>query len=119
MPLDVITRKHRQIIVELAAKHRLPAIYFVRRFVQAGGLVSFGVPTSPDTLYYRRIVGYTDRVLRGTKVSDLPVQVERLRPCCLGGVSRLGLQMILPSWTPPQPWPPLHLRLAGHQGIPR
>jgi putative ABC transport system substrate-binding protein len=72
VPPDVITLKHRQMIADLAAKHRLPASYFERRFVQAGGLISFGAPLFD----YRRVGGYIDRVLRGMKVSDLPVQAE-------------------------------------------
>jgi putative tryptophan/tyrosine transport system substrate-binding protein len=61
----------RDLISTLAARHRLPAIYPVRLFVVAGGLISYG-PDSIDP--YRRVAGYVDRILRGEKAADLPVQ---------------------------------------------
>ena len=62
---------HRNLIVALAARHRLPAVYPFRFFVPAGGLVSYG-PDSVDP--HRRAAGYVDRILKGEKPSDLPVQ---------------------------------------------
>jgi len=61
----------RDFITTLAARHRLPAVYPVRLFVVAGGLVSYG-PDSIDP--YRRVAGYVDRILKGEKPADLPVQ---------------------------------------------
>src|SRR3954468_21469501 len=62
---------HRDLIVTLAARHRLPAIYASRYFVTDGGLISYG----PDILdQYRRAAGYVDRILKGEKPADLPVQ---------------------------------------------
>jgi putative tryptophan/tyrosine transport system substrate-binding protein len=62
---------HRDLIVGLAAQHKLPAVYFQRFFVTGGGLISYG----PDPLdQYRRAAGYVDRILRGEKPADLPVQ---------------------------------------------
>jgi putative tryptophan/tyrosine transport system substrate-binding protein len=62
---------HRELIVTLAARHRLPAVYPYRFFVAAGGLISYG----PDLIDpYRRAAGYVDRILKGEKPSDLPVQ---------------------------------------------
>ena len=62
---------HRDLIVTLAARHKLPAVYFSRPFVVAGGLASYG----PDNLdQYRRAAGYVDRILKGEKPADLPVQ---------------------------------------------
>jgi putative ABC transport system substrate-binding protein len=62
---------HRQLIVDLTAKFRLPALYFSPTFVAAGGLMSYGNdPTDP----FRRMAGYVDRILRGEKSGDLPVQ---------------------------------------------
>jgi putative ABC transport system substrate-binding protein len=62
---------HLNLIVELAARHQLPAIYPYRYFARAGGLISYGV----DNLdLYRRAAGYVDRILKGGKPADLPVQ---------------------------------------------
>jgi putative tryptophan/tyrosine transport system substrate-binding protein len=62
---------HRELIVTLAARHRLPAVYSDRPFVTSGGLVSYG-PYRVDQ--YRRAAGYVDRILKGAKPADLPVQ---------------------------------------------
>ena len=62
---------HRKLIIALAARHRLPAIYVYSSFVTEGGLISYG-PDSMDG--YRRAVGYVDRILKGAKPADLPVQ---------------------------------------------
>lgn len=63
--------KHRDLIVSLAAKHKLPAVYFHRVFVARGGLISLG----PDYIdQYRKAAGYVDRILKGAKPADLPVQ---------------------------------------------
>jgi putative tryptophan/tyrosine transport system substrate-binding protein len=62
---------HRDLIVTLAAKHSLPAVYYERFFVVAGGLVSYG----PDFVdQYRHAAGYVDRILKGATPADLPVQ---------------------------------------------
>ena len=62
---------HRELIFALAARHKLPAIYAFRFFVTAGGLISYG----PDTVDpYRRAASYVDRILKGEKPGDLPVQ---------------------------------------------
>ena len=61
----------RDLIIALAARHRLPAVYPLRFFVTGGGLVSYG----PDIVdQYRRAAGYVDRILKGEKPADLPVQ---------------------------------------------
>ena len=62
---------HRELIVALAARHRLPAVYYERSFVAAGGLISYGNDYIDQ---YRRAAGYVDRILRGEKPGDLPVQ---------------------------------------------
>jgi putative ABC transport system substrate-binding protein len=62
---------HRELIVALAARHRLPAVYNGRFYVTVGGLISYG-PDSVDQ--FRRAAGYVDRILKGEKPADLPVQ---------------------------------------------
>src|SRR5262245_55668517 len=62
---------HRDLIIKLAAQHRLPAIYFDRLFVAAGGLISYG-PNHNDQ--FRRAAGYVDRILKGEKRADRPGQ---------------------------------------------
>ena len=65
------TLRHRDLIITLAARHKLPAVYWERFFVTAGGLISFG----PDLIdNYRHAAGYVDRILKGAKPADLPVQ---------------------------------------------
>jgi ABC-type uncharacterized transport system substrate-binding protein len=65
------TAVHRDVAITAAAKNRLPAIYPYRYFVADGGLISYG----PDTIdQYRRAAGYIDRILKGEKPADLPVQ---------------------------------------------
>ena len=62
---------HRNLIITLAAQHKLPAVYNNRFFVTGGGLISYG----PDVVdQYRRAAGYVDRILKGEKPADLPVQ---------------------------------------------
>jgi putative ABC transport system substrate-binding protein len=64
-------RLHRDLIITLAARHKLPAVYYERNFVVAGGLISYG-PNFVDQ--YRQAAGYADRILKGEKPADLPVQ---------------------------------------------
>jgi putative tryptophan/tyrosine transport system substrate-binding protein len=62
---------HRDLIITLAARYKLPAVYYERFFVAAGGLIAYG----PDFLdEYRRAAGYVDRILKGERPGDLPVQ---------------------------------------------
>ena len=66
-----LTIMHRAQIIALAAQHRLPAVYPYRYYVAGGGLISYG----PDAIdQYRRAAGYVDRILKGEKPADLPVQ---------------------------------------------
>jgi putative ABC transport system substrate-binding protein len=65
------TQLHRELIITLAARHRLPAVYFAPSFVRDGGLISYG----PDLVdQFRQAAGYVDRILKGEKPADLPVQ---------------------------------------------
>ena len=68
---SALANAHRDLIVTLAARYKLPAVYYSRPFVAAGGLVSY----APDIMdQYRLSAGYVDRILRGEKPADLPVQ---------------------------------------------
>jgi putative ABC transport system substrate-binding protein len=70
---SALATRHRDLIVALAARHRLPAIYTSRHFVTAGGLVSYG----PDFVdQFRQAAGYVDHILKGEKPPDLPVQAS-------------------------------------------
>jgi ABC-type uncharacterized transport system substrate-binding protein len=62
---------HRDLIITLAARHKLPAVYFERLFVAAGGLISYG---SNEVDQYRQAAAYVDRILKGEKPADLPIQ---------------------------------------------
>jgi putative tryptophan/tyrosine transport system substrate-binding protein len=62
---------HRDLIVTLAARYKLPTVYFQRIFVANGGLISYGAHVVDQ---YRRAAGYVDRILKGEKPADLPVQ---------------------------------------------
>ena len=68
---SALSAVHRDLIVTLAARHRLPAVYFARHFATAGGLISYG----PDFVdQFRQAAAYVDRILKGAKPADLPVQ---------------------------------------------
>jgi len=69
--LDIVIQSHGKLITELAAKHRLPAIYQARDFVENGGLISYGVNYEDS---YRRAATYVDKIFKGTKPGDLPVE---------------------------------------------
>src|SRR5262249_12541188 len=73
---SALATTHRDLIVGLAAQYKLPSVYYERLFVTGGGLISYG-PDLADQ--YRRAAGYVDRILRGEKAADLPVQ-EPARP---------------------------------------
>jgi len=68
---DGITLGHRQLIIDLAAKHGLPAVYPFRVFAIEGGLMAYGINVADQ---FRRAASYIDRILRGAKPADLPVQ---------------------------------------------
>ena len=69
--VDPVGAVHRTLIITLADRHKLPAVYPFRYFVSSGGLISYGAdPIDP----YRRAAGYVDRILKGEQPADLPVQ---------------------------------------------
>jgi putative ABC transport system substrate-binding protein len=83
---------HRKLIITLAARHKLPAIYFARFFVSDGGLISYG----PDLLdQYRRAAVYVDRILKGERPADLPVEAPTKYETVinLNAAKALGLTM--------------------------
>jgi putative tryptophan/tyrosine transport system substrate-binding protein len=66
-----MTENQRELITTLAAKHRMPAVYAIRTFVTSGGLAYYGTDWVD---LYRRAASYVDRILKGAKPADLPVQ---------------------------------------------
>ena len=87
-----LTAVHRNLIIMLAARHRLPAVYPFRYFATGGGLISYG----PDVAdQYRRAAGYVDRILKGEKPADLPVQAPTKYELAINlkTAKALGLEM--------------------------
>ena len=84
---------HRELIILLAARHRLPAVYPFRYFVTHGGLISYG----PDTTdQFRRAAGYVDRILKGEKAADLPVQAPTKYELAINLKTAKALGLTLP-----------------------
>jgi putative ABC transport system substrate-binding protein len=73
VPPAPLAALHRNLIVSLAAHYQLPAVYSVRYYVASGGLISYGADPIDQ---YRRAAGYVDRILKGEKPADLPVQAS-------------------------------------------
>jgi putative ABC transport system substrate-binding protein len=69
--LDLLTTRYSQKIVDLATKHRLPGMYPTKQFAEEGGLMAYG-PSIGDL--YRRAAGYVDKIVKGVKPADLPVE---------------------------------------------
>jgi len=85
---------HRHLIMSLAAANRLPAVYPYRYHVAAGGLACYG----PDTIdQYRRAAGYVDRILKGEKPADLPVQAPTKYELVINLKTAKALGIDLPS----------------------
>ena len=77
----------------LAARHRLPAVYPFRYFVTSGGLISYG----PDPIdVFRRAAGYVDRILKGEKAADLPVQAPTTYELAINPKTAKALGLTLP-----------------------
>ena len=87
-------RFHRDLIVKLAARHKLPAVYYDRIFVDSGGLISYGHDYVDQ---YRRAAGYVDRVLKGEKPADLPVQAPTKYELVINLKTAKALGLDLPS----------------------
>jgi len=80
--------------VRLAAQHRLPAVYNGRFYVSRGGLISYG----PDyVVQFRRVAGYVDRILKGEKSADMPVQAPTKYELVLNLKTARALDMTIPA----------------------
>jgi putative ABC transport system substrate-binding protein len=91
---SALTVMHRDLIIKLAAQYKLPAVYYERYFVAAGGLISYG----PDFLeQYRSAAGYVDRILKGEKPADLPVQAPTKYELVINQKTAKTLNLEVPS----------------------
>jgi ABC-type uncharacterized transport system substrate-binding protein len=90
---SALAASHRDLIVAQAARYKLPAVYFVRPFVVAGGLISYG-PDLDDA--YRAAAGYVDRILKGEKPADLPVQAPTRYQLVVNNKTAKALGLIMP-----------------------
>ena len=84
---------HRDLIVTLAARHKLPAVYYERFFVTGGGLISYGADFIEQ---HRRAAGYVDRILKGEKPADLPVQAPTKYALAINLKTAKALGLTLP-----------------------
>jgi putative ABC transport system substrate-binding protein len=86
--------RHRELIITLAAQHRLPAVYYFRYYVTSGGLISYG----PDPMDpFRRAADYVDRILKGEKAADLPVQAATKFELVINLKTAKALGLTIPS----------------------
>ena len=85
---------HRDVIITVAANHKLPAVYFARQFITAGGLISYG---SDWIDQHRRAATYVDRILKGEKPADLPVQAPTAYELVVNARTAKALGITIPS----------------------
>jgi putative ABC transport system substrate-binding protein len=86
--------RYRELIITLAARHKLPAVYWASFFVASGGLISYGADLVDQ---YRRAAGYVDRILRGEKPADLPVQASTKYELAINLKTAKALGLDVPS----------------------
>jgi putative ABC transport system substrate-binding protein len=91
---SALTALHRDLIITLAARHKLPAVYWERFFVTAGGLVSYGADSIDP---HRRAASYVDRILKGEKPADLPVQAPTKYELVINLKTAKALGLTVPS----------------------
>ena len=89
-----VARDHRKVIIALAARHRLPAVYPFRAFVTDGGLICYGVDQVDP---WRRAADYVDRILKGERPADLPVQMPTRFETVLNLKTAKALGMEVPT----------------------
>jgi putative ABC transport system substrate-binding protein len=94
VPPDTTLITHRDLIIQLAARYRLPAVYTERLYVTAGGLISYGVDGTDN---YRRAASYIDRILRGAKPADLPVQQPTKFQLAINLKTAKALDLVVPA----------------------
>src|SRR5262249_4589997 len=89
-----ITIAHRELIIARAAQHRLPSIYTFRYFVAGGGLVSYGADPAEQS---RQAAGYIDRILKGEKAAELPVQQPTKYELAINLKTAKALELEIPA----------------------
>jgi len=95
---SVFTARHRERIVAQAERHRIPTVYPLTHFVETGGLLSYGIDYADQ---FKRAASYADRILKGAKPADLPVEqpvkfeltINRKTAAALGLTIPLALQV--------------------------
>jgi putative ABC transport system substrate-binding protein len=93
LPPDGTVNRNHELIVTLAARHRLPAVYPFRYFATAGGLMSYGIDQS---VTYRQAASYVDRILRGERPADLPVQAPTKYETVINLKTAKALELTVP-----------------------
>ena len=94
IPSSVLLRAHRMRVVELAARHRLPAIFDDRAYVEAGGLMSYGADTRA---IFRQLAGHVDRILKGARPGDLPIEQASKVELVINAKTARALGLTIPS----------------------
>jgi putative ABC transport system substrate-binding protein len=92
--IDAVTQANRSLIAQLAAKHRLAAVYAAKEFADAGGLLSYGV-SYPDL--YRRAAGFVHKIFSGARAGDLPVEQPTKYELVINGKTAAALGLTIPA----------------------